>query len=149
MNMTQKPYSEQWHRVLRLGNKIDFDASNIDELIDDVVNFVINSWSLRDWLIKSGFDRSVIDDFINNNKHLVLCKDLANHQKHKELRDKSNNDFVVIANKNTPIGKSWDPFQQKETIVIREWNRGKPIDARQEINVIINAWQELITQLDR
>lgn len=149
MSMTQKAYREQWQRVLRLGNKINFDDQNLEALVDDIVNFMINAWSLRDWIIKSGFDRNIIDNFINSNRHLTICKDLANHQKHRELRDKSNNDFIVITNKATPIGRSWNPFQQKETIVIREWNRGRPIDAKQEINSIINAWQELIAQLDR
>jgi len=149
-----KPYEEQLQRTIRLQQQAhkfaEPDNQNFEEAVDCFTNFLIQSWSLRDWLMQSGFDKNELEEYVNNDKYLILCKDMANHQKHQKItRYTPQNDFItgeVVMGVTTPISKSWDPFSQKSFFGIMAWNIGKPVDVIEVIDKCVESWQQYISK---
>ncbi len=146
-------YEEQFNRIKRLKKNIEQFSiatdNNFEEAIDTFTSFFIQCYHLRDWIIKSGFDKNFIDDFISQNIWLSLCRDLANKQKHQSI-DKyiPNNDFVDFrVGVSTPISRYYDYFDKKSRFGIDVWGFGTPIDVVEVADRCIGEWKKLIKKL--
>lgn len=63
-------------------------SSNKEYYDDDVISFFIHCYHIRDWIIhlnKLGISPTEVDGYINNNRALSVCADLANGSKHCRL----------------------------------------------------------------
>ena len=110
-----KSYLEQyerikrWHKIL---NEIRLSNASEDKTeyqVDCIFAFFMNCFHLTDWLkhSKTSLDDKTIDDFINNNDEMKICKYLCLGSKHLTL-DKKRHDVSNIVT----IGKEWDPFAE-------------------------------------
>ena len=87
---------EQYERARRYLNKIEnvyagvFSSTEhiLKDYDDDVYSFFIHCYHIRDWIIqlnKVGVTSNQVDAFINSQKSLSVCADLANGTKHCKL----------------------------------------------------------------
>jgi hypothetical protein len=63
----------------------DYDKKYHD---DDVISFFIHCYHVRDWVIhlnNRGVNAKEVDEYINSNRALSVCADLANGSKHCRL----------------------------------------------------------------
>ena len=63
-------------------------SDNKEYYDDDVISFFIHCYHVRDWIIhlnKLGIGAAEVDEYINNNRALSVCADLANGSKHCRL----------------------------------------------------------------
>ena len=147
------PYEEQFNRIKRLRKNIEqFSAAtddNFENAIDAFTSFFIQCYHLRDWLISSGYEQSIIDTFIRQNTWLSLCRDLANKQKHQEIkRYKPENDFIhdQFFGVSTPITRHYDYFIHKEPrFGIEAWGFGMPVDVIEVADKCIEGWNKFLS----
>lgn len=81
-----------YDRVLRWYNRITDNHSGkrnmegIDYAYDEILVFFIFCHQLKDWIIKdSVISSEEVNKFINDDKYLRICADIANGTKHLEL----------------------------------------------------------------
>ena len=151
MKKYTEPYIEQWNRLIRLREGLDkfsvATEANFEDAIDAFTSFVIQCYSLKDWLINSGYDKNVIEKSIKDDRFLALCRDLANTQKHQRIdlytpvNSFVGNDFGV----STPISKSYDPIAKHEFFGVRVWEFGKPIPILEMADYCLKAWSRVIS----
>lgn len=91
-----KPYLEQfqrlkrWHDILNKFRYENASESKTDFQVDCIYTFFINCFHLKDWLIHSDVVTSnEINDFINNNLEMQICRDICNGVKHLSLTNPS------------------------------------------------------------
>jgi len=116
-----KPYLEQFQRMKRwynILNKIRVSNANenqTDKQVDIIYAFFINCFHLKDWLIHSkAIEQKKVNDFIENNKEMMICRDLCNGCKHLSLTNpsvakdvKCNCGFHGVF-----LHREFDPFQE-------------------------------------
>lgn len=102
-----RPYLEQferakrWHTVLNCfrNARISEDAVDQDRHIDDIYAFFINCFHLKDWIVYSRPDlKNIVQQFVNENEALQICRDICNSTKHFSLIHPSTSE--------TPFGHS-------------------------------------------
>jgi len=148
----ETPYIEQWNRIIRLRKALNSyeiaTSDNFEDALDSFTSFIIQCYHLRDWLIKSGYDQKQIDDQIQNNTYLSLCRDLANTQKHQEIdRYKPRNSFVENDfGITTPISMAYNPLKRRSFFCVRVWEFGMPIDIIVVADGCLKAWKGIIDQ---
>lgn len=83
-------YNEQFQRVKRYLEKIKNQDRATVEYSDDIWAFFQNCWHLKDWIKNDpNLPISVKDNVeqeVKNYNSLMICADLANRSKHRELR---------------------------------------------------------------
>jgi len=142
-------YLEQLERIKRLMKKLALYAeitdTNYAEAVDEFTSYFIQCYHLRDWLIRSGFSQSSVDDLIKSSKHLSLCRDLANKQKHHTIdRYVPKNSFVDLG-RNTPITRFADHFDHgKIKLGIDIWEYGQPIEALSVAHHCLEEWSSFL-----
>ncbi len=150
MKKYDKPYIEQWNRLVRLRKKLD-DYSvatddNYEEALDVFTSFIIQCYHLRDWLIRSGYNKEGVDHIIQNDAFLSLCRDLANTQKHQKIDRYTpknsfvENDFGIT----TPISRSYDPIKRRSFFGVMVWEFGMPIDILEVGDGCLKTWKNFI-----
>ena len=71
-----------------------------DECLDQIFNFYLNCYHLKDWLINDKnfpADKKQVEKYINQNWELKLCADLCNGQKHFVLKRPRSGDEPKVA----------------------------------------------------
>lgn len=152
----KSPYEEQLERVKRLRKDIERFSVATDEnfeiALDAFTSFFIQCYHVRDWLIKSGVDHSVVDNFITRSTWLSLCRDLANKQKHQKIdRYKPQNDFVDFGvGVSTPISRHYDYFIHKQPrFGIDVWKFGMPVDVMEVADKCVSGWEDFLQSQQR
>ena len=120
---SKKPYLEQFERLKRWHERlIDIQRSlsvkdslyskydDADFEVDTFYAFFMNSYHLKDWLLSSGVvKKKEVEDFINTNLELKICRDLCNGSKHLNLTSPSTRSgpfgIATLHKEYTPIGK--------------------------------------------
>lgn len=67
------------------------EGHDTDAYDDDVISFFIHCYHIRDWIVymcNPAPTLKQIDEFINRNRSLMICADLANGSKHCRLTRK-------------------------------------------------------------
>jgi len=99
-------FLDQFNRVKRFLNRIEAQDRDSTAYDDDLWAFFQNCYHLKDWIKNDpsvGYDiRNGVEVFVNNNKELRICADLANRSKHLEL-DKHIRDDAKITSRNVTI----------------------------------------------
>jgi hypothetical protein len=103
-------FLEQFERVKRYLNKIENQDRDSTEYDDDLWSFFQNCHHLKDWIINDpdvadeikGGKGKRIEEFVNSNKELRICADLANRSKHLEL-DRSPREDAKVTSRSTII----------------------------------------------
>lgn len=92
-------WRSQYQRMERWLGRIAAQAgSEADhDLLDMYLAFFLNCYSLRDWFVKSGvIAEADIDDLIQRNRQMRLCRDLCNRSKHLRIsRPSTDADFSI------------------------------------------------------
>lgn len=146
------------YQIARLERLYGFVTSkNFEELdmqlqIDIILSFFMNCYHLKDWLIKSGIDKKVVWDFIEQTYELKVCHDLTNSTKHLGI-DASGKKFVSLyswekAGWPSPISRSYDylkKIQDKENpehLVLSV--DGHEIDCKDFMKNCMQKWNEFL-----
>jgi len=94
-------FLEQFERVKRYLNKVEDQDRDSTAYDDDLWSFFQNCYHLKDW-IKNDLDigdgiRKTVEKFVQSNKELRICADLANRSKHLELNEPPREDAKVTS----------------------------------------------------
>jgi hypothetical protein len=145
-------------RIERLYDFITSDKKfqELDMLLqmDIIISFFIHCYHLKDWLIKSGMDRAIIENFIQETDTMGICRDLTNSTKHLGLREKSRTSNKVInfdqLDMPSAVCKGYSPFSKKlaemrdekyiEPIEIITTREGS-IDCKSFMKICMKEWQ--------
>jgi len=91
-----KPYLEQferikrWHKILNEIRVSNASEDKTDYQIDCIYTFFINCFHLKDWLIHSKvISEETANNFINDHKEMMICRDMCNGVKHLSLTNPS------------------------------------------------------------
>lgn len=92
-------WRSQYQRMERWLTRIAMHAGNEadHDLLDTYLAFFLNCYSLRDWFVKSETIAAAdIDDLIQKNRRMRLCRDLCNRSKHLRISKPSTDaDFSI------------------------------------------------------
>ncbi len=146
-----KPFEEQLARIGRLNKGLATYSVATDENFEDGVDvftsFFIQCYHLADWLVKSGYPKDVVYQFISKSPWLALCKDLANTQKHLKRKGDAFIDFGEFSfGVSTPITRYVDYFnggQIKFCIDAAQFGP-LPLDAIEVADKCIEEWQKFL-----
>ena len=99
-------FLEQFERVKRYLNKIEDQDRDSTAYDDDLWSFFQNCYHLKDW-IKNDPDigdgiKETVEKFVQSNKELRICADLANRSKHLEL-DRPPREDAKVTSRSTTI----------------------------------------------
>lgn len=103
-------YLEQFERIKRWHQRLEeiyvgreHDRST-DYYQDVLYAFFQNCFYLRDWLINSGaVSKIAIDNLINADEDMKMCRDLCNGSKHLMIRDPSIDPNIKVKNKDIAL----------------------------------------------
>lgn len=143
------PFLEQLNRILRLRKSLDKFSfatnDNFETAVDAFTSFFIQCYHLSDWLFQSGFNKNSVYQFIDNNKWLSLCKDMANNQKHQKITHyKPKNSFVGNPfGITTPISRYY-VGNNKSEFGINVWEFGMPVNVQHVADKCIESWYQFI-----
>ena len=91
---------KRWsHRLHEVG-----DADSFQERLDFFLAFFLNCYALRDWFINSNsISKREMDNLIQSNEAMCLCRDICNRSKHLTLR------LPPSTEANFSIGREYSP----------------------------------------
>lgn len=88
---------KRWHRRLEEINNGKIHDRESDYYEDILYAFFQNCYHLKDWIINSGaLAKDVIDNFINSNTDLMICRDLCNGSKHLKINNPSIDKNIIV-----------------------------------------------------
>jgi len=104
-------FMEQFERTKRSLKKIENQDRDSTDYDDDLWHFFQDCYHLKDWIkndlsvpeVIKGTKGKKVENYINKNKELQICADLANRSKHLELTDSRNNINAEVTNRNVTI----------------------------------------------
>lgn len=106
---------KRWDKRLSKYNGFITDTEHLNDFLDTLYTTCQNIFYLKDWLYKDKIlDRKVLNDFVNDNKEIGICRDIANGTKHFTL----DNNFSV--DDNFLIMSAYDPSNKD-----RYWSDSK------------------------
>ncbi len=82
----------QYKRIIRWSNRLNISIQNgdSDEIFDFTYAFFQSCYHLRDWLVADGVaTKQEMNDFIESNIELQLCRDICNATKHLQYNKPS------------------------------------------------------------
>ena len=95
---------KRWDKRLENYNCTITDVNHLNDFLDTLYSTYQNIFHLKDWLYNDKiFDQRTLNNFVNKNTEIGLCRDIANGTKHFTL-DKN---FSVCDN--FLIMPMWDP----------------------------------------
>lgn len=90
--MPNETWKAQYYKTNRWYDRIiqnKYKHYDPDLIKDDVNTFFINCYHLSDWLKEgSSLGKPFVDDWVNNNEYLQVCRALANGEKHLHCTNK-------------------------------------------------------------
>lgn len=127
----------RWHKKFIATNPGDFESPGIHEQLDIVYACFQNIFFLKDWLIHDAhLSSTLLNDFINNNIELQLCRDICNGTKHFNLNHASvDADFTIIREYN-PFHKVWNE-QRNNAIIL---SGGHKFELKKLASDCISLW---------
>jgi hypothetical protein len=88
----------RWYEKFKKTDPGDFEALGIEDDHDILFTCFQNIFILKDWLHHSAsIPKKTLNDFIETNLELQICRDICNGTKHFDLKQASvDNDFTII-----------------------------------------------------
>ena len=127
-------------------------GSNKEYYDDDVISFFIHCYHLRDWIIhlnNCGVSSKEIDEYINQNRALSVCADLANGSKHCQLtRATRTEDQPHVSGRERYISRYGD----EESIMkckYRIMSNKKTLDALELAKECVALWDKYLVQIKK
>jgi len=106
---------KRWDKRLETFNCQIKDTNQLHDFLDTLYVTYQNIFHLKDWLYKDNIlDKNKLNDFVNQNKEIGICRDIANGTKHFTL----DNNFSV--DKDFLIMSAYDPSNED-----RYWSDNK------------------------
>lgn len=134
---------------------------------DDVASCFVWTWSIKDYLqplsIRKGKPATFLDDFVNSNPRLQLCADIANQEKHGNLRKSRSGLFPKLGDVRFSIPQEAisqleigafrvgidvsNPTLVEFTLPVYSNDNEIVADAFVLLDESVGIWQELLTHL--
>ncbi len=137
----------QYRRMIRWYNKFlatnpgDFEDPNIEDAHDTMFACFQNIFILKDWLHHgASIPKKVLNDYIEANVELKVCRDICNGTKHFNIKDASiDNDFTII--------REFEPFHKalgrdKNKIIVL--TGGHKFDLKSLAGTCIKLWEDFL-----
>jgi hypothetical protein len=143
-------WREQYDRMRRWLTRVGEFKAVDDRGVDDFHAFFLTCFHLRDWLQNdSALDAKIgadAKDFVNRNKWLGNCADVANGSKHLRLDNRARIDPAARVEKTTlkfdTAGFSPDAFMSQDFIVVPA--AGTPWIALAVAKEAVAAWDSFL-----
>lgn len=139
---TYNGLENQYQRMIRFYKRAINSTDSIDEL-DFLTAFFQNCFHLKDWLIIYDVDAEIktkVNNLINSNDELKMCRDICNGMKHLRLTNPSiDNNFAFF--------KEYDPFTKKMDSKDYHWVvyfKEKKFKLLEISNKCINIWNNFL-----
>ncbi|MDY8137574.1 hypothetical protein [Aquimarina sp. 2201CG5-10] len=119
-------------------------------LKDSVMNFVLNSYSIKDWLKREGY--SEVENYINDNIELRICADLCNGAKHKVLTSRRQDDDHIKTVEPSGIRASSMAYTAGSPVRVNsltyeiQLESGRTFEILHFANRVIELWEILLTE---
>lgn len=133
----------RWYEKLKQSNPGNFESSDIFEHHDILYACFQNIFFLKDWLIHdANLTSKAVNDFVNENLELQLCRDICNGTKHFNLNNASvEADFTII--------REYNPFhkqlkEQPYNVIIL--SDGHKFELKKLASQCIQLWNGFITK---
>jgi len=100
----------------------------------------------KDWIIKSGVRKDIVESYINQSKSLSICADLCTYSKHAEITRKPRASPDTRGNRQ---GFMINPFGPEPSFVIFDLviqSGGKTYDAFKLAEQCIKEWDEFLNK---
>lgn len=83
--------TKRWHEKIKLILVSELPTKEIDENNRDIIYaFFQNCYHIKDWVISSfPLKKSAVEEFIQSNNDLKICRDICNGSKHLKLNNYS------------------------------------------------------------
>jgi hypothetical protein len=131
----------RWYEKFKATNPGDFENPKIDEAHDLLFTCFQNIFILKDWLYhNASIPKEVLNDFIEQNIELQVCRDIGNGTKHFELKQASlDNDFTIIR-EYEPFHKVWGNEPYKIILL----TAGHKFELKELAWKCIQLWEEFL-----
>ena len=127
---------------------------DFESIQDDVENYFIWLWNLKDYLKSVAINKQKVEDNINDNNNLKISGDIANHLKHSNLTNSRSGLFpklgklqVILKQKNISKIAFYKEEIKIEPIEVNEAELSLPIYDKNN-KIIIDAF-ELIKEAEK
>lgn len=108
----------RWYEKFKTTNPGNFEGLNVDEHHDILFTCFQNIFILKDWLhYSASIPKKTLNDFIENNIELQICRDICNGTKHFDLKQASVDDDFTIIREYEPFHKVWGHEPNKMVIL--------------------------------
>ena len=127
-------------------------GSNKEYYDDDVISFFIHCYHVRDWIVhlnNRGVSSKEVDEYINKNRALSVCADLANGSKHCRLtRATRTEDQPHVSGQERYISRYGDEvsIMKCEYRIMSNWNT---LDALELATECVALWDEYLVQIKK
>lgn len=136
---------------------------DFDSIQDDVENYFLWLWNLKDYLKSISSNKQMIEDFVNNNINLKLSGDIANRLKHFTLRESRSGLFPKLGKLKVTISQNncakitfykdeveIDPKDANDaelSLPVYDFNENEIIDSFELIRIVEKEWDKIFQQL--
>lgn len=119
--------------------RLNSDKSHI--YFDTLYSCFQNIFMLKDWLLcNTSLKKQELNDFINNNIEIGICRDISNGTKHFDINHPSVSEHFGIINEFNPMS-SFNKSSIKTIVIISAGYKYKPIDL---IDSAMRLWDDFI-----
>ena len=131
----------RWHEKFKATSPGDFENPNIREQHEILFTCFQNIFILKDWLQQSGsISKEELNNYIDQNLELQLCRDICNGTKHLNLTNASvDEDFTIIRRYNL-FHKIWRGEKYKMIILAN----GHKVELKGLALKCIELWNDFI-----
>jgi hypothetical protein len=145
--------NEQFFRVKRWQERLKeisigrADTRASDYYEDILYAFFQNCFHLKDWIVNSGaLSKNVVEDFINSNTDMKICRDLCNGSKHLIINNPSIGKNVSIVRRDYSLSIGGGPAEIKVHYSVNAG--GLPLDAYSLAESCVIHWEVFLKEHD-
>lgn len=141
-------FLKQFERVKRSLKRIENQDRDSTEYDDDLWHFFQDCYHLKDWIkndpnipdVIKGEKGNIIEEYVEGNKELRICADLANRSKHLEL-NKSIREDAKITSRNVEISLSTGTSTCEHIITLEDGSKHIALNVARKA---VEAWDTLL-----
>ncbi|MCX6149008.1 MAG: hypothetical protein NTX22_00625 [Ignavibacteriales bacterium] len=136
---------------------------DFESIQDDVENYFLWLWNLKDYLKSISKNKQMIEDFVNNDINLKVSGDIANRLKHSTLRESRSGLFPKLGKLKVTISQNniakitfykdeveIDPKEANDaelSLPVYDCNENEIIDSFELIRIAEKEWDKLFQQV--
>ncbi len=157
--IAEPKWQEQYKRINRMFKRLEkYSKSSVkngafyeyEEYIDDLYNFFVNCYHLKDWLINNLEDtkkkrekKSEVESFINESEDLKLCADICNAHKHLRLDKKRSYEDPALSKSSAKYKLTAKDISMEVEVYIKTKSLGE-IPAQELAKRCLGKWTEYL-----